>query len=311
MGALARLALPEASQGAPSEAQTQTREAFAFKWQKRDTYDSPAVQAASREWLFRRYCGGDPTQLDRWLAGGRKLILDAGCGAGHSGRLFFGDHLHAHDYLGVDISDAVEVARQRFQEAGLPGDFLRVDLMDLPLPDHSCDLIFSEGVLHHTDSTERAVKHLARKVKPGGLFLFYVYARKGPVREFTDDALREALRPLSDEAAWEALMPLTKLGKALGDLHVTVDIPEDIPLLGIPKGPLDIQRLFYWHVCKDYYRPDWTLEEMNHVNFDWFRPLNCHRQTPEQVETWVREAGLALEALRVEEAGITVVAVRP
>jgi arsenite methyltransferase len=310
-GALERLGIArEAAPGATSEAQGQTREAFGFKWQKRETYESPAMRETARAWLFERYCGGDPALLDGWLAGGRKVILDAGCGAGFSALLFFGDRLREHDYLGIDISEAAEVARQRFAEAGVPGDFLQAGIFEAPVPDGSVDLIFSEGVLHHTDSTERALKHLAGKLAPGGRFMFYVYAKKAVIREFTDDYVREQIRPLSDEEAWAALEPLTKLGMALGELGATVDVPEDIPFLGIRKGPQDVQRLFYWNICKLFYRPDFTLDEMNHINFDWFRPLNCHRQTPEQVAAWCAEAGLTVERLDVQEAGITVVARR-
>jgi len=313
VSALSRLGLRATqSAAAPptSASQSQTEEAFGFKWAKRDTFESPAVQEAGRRWLFERYCGGDPRVLDGWLSGGPKLIVDAGCGAGFSALLFFGERLRAHHYLGIDISDAVDVARARFAEAGLPGDFLKSDVLSAPLPDGSVDFIFSEGVLHHTDSTEGALKHVARKLAPGGRFAFYVYVKKGPIREFTDDFVREHLRPLSDEDAWRELEPLTKLGRALGELGAVVDVPEDIPFLGIRAGRIDVQRLFYWHVCKTYYRPDWTLDEMNHVNFDWFRPLNCHRQTPEQVRRWCEEAGLAVERLDVQDAGITVVARR-
>lgn len=291
-------------------AQQQTEAAFSYKWKRRDTYESPAVQAASRAWLFERYCGGDPRLLDGWLEGGRKVILDAGCGAGHSAILFFGERLRHHDYLGIDISEAVDVARARFEEHGLPGTFRREGILETTVPAQSVDLIFSEGVLHHTDSTEAAFHTLAQKLRPGGRFLFYVYAKKAIVREFTDDHIRDALRGLDDEAAWDALMPLTKLGKALGELDVELEVPEDIEFLGIKRGRLDLQRFFYWNICKLYYRDDWTLDEMNHINFDWFRPLNCHRQTPEQVRSWCDAAGLEIERFEVEEAGITVVARR-
>jgi arsenite methyltransferase len=312
MSALQRLGIapstPNAGPG--SDAQRQTEAAFSFKWGKRSTYESAPVQESSRQWLFERYCGGDERLLDGWLEGGRKLIVDAGCGAGFSALLFFGDRLSRHDYLGVDISDAVEVARARFAERGIPGDFLQAGVIEAPLRDESVDLIFSEGVLHHTDSTERSLKHLARKLKPGGRFLFYVYARKAVIREFTDDFIREQLRPLNDEEAWKALESLTKLGIALGELRVEINVPEPIPFLGIPAGPMDLQRFVYWNICKLYYRPEWTADEMNHVNFDWFRPLNCHRQTPDEVQRWCHDAGLAIERLDVQEAGITVVARR-
>ena len=47
--------------------------------------------------------------------------------------------------------------------------------------------------------------------------LFYVYRRKGPVREFTDDLIRERAAPMTPQDAWEAIVPLTRLGQALGD----------------------------------------------------------------------------------------------
>lgn len=316
MSALKKLGLiteAAVSEGAnQSTAQQQTRDTFGFKWAKRDTYDSPAVQAQARQWLLERYCNNDPGLLDRWLGGGRKIILDAGCGAGYSALAFFGDRLKEHDYLGVDISDAVEIARDRFREAGCQGDFLKRSLLDLDdIPEKSVDIIFSEGVLHHTDNTAQSFAYLAKKVRSGGRFMFYVYAKKAVIREFTDDHIRNAIRPLPDEEAWKALEPLTKLGVALGKLNVELDVPEEIPYLGIKKGKIDLQRFFYWNICKLYYRPEYSLDEMNHINFDWFRPLNCHRHTQEEVWRWCAEAGLEIEHLNVQEAGITVVAKRP
>ena len=102
-------------------------------------------------------------------------------------------------------------------------------------------------------------------------------------------------------------MPLTRLGAALGRLGVEVDVPDDIPYLGIRKGRYDVQRLFYWHVVKLYYREEFTEAECNHVNFDWFRPLNCHRHTVEEVRAWCEELSLRIERLDAQESGITVV----
>jgi len=309
MSALARLGLAGTTTDVTesSQSQQQTGEAFGFKWAQRDSYESPAFQKAIQAWLIERYCGGDATVVDRWLASGRKLILDAGCGAGNPALLLFGQHLEDHDYLGVDISSAVDVARSRFAAAGLPGDFLRADLTAMPIPDESVDLAFSEGVLHHTDDTFAALRALTKKVKRGGRVMFYVYAKKAVIREFTDDHVRDSLADMTDEQVWEALLPLTRLGAALGKLGVEIDVPEDIPYLGIRKGKQDLQRFFYWNVMKLYYRPEFSEAECNHVNFDWFRPLNCHRHTVEEVRGWCNTLGLTIEHLDVQEAGITVV----
>ena len=293
-----------------TDGQSQTRDAFSFKWSRRESYESEAFQANTQRWLYERYCGGDPAELDRWLTKPGQLILDAGCGAGHSAIVFFGDRLKVHHYLGIDVSSAAQVARERFRQAGLPGDFLQVGISEFDAPKESFDLIFSEGVLHHTDDTRASLGSLVSKLKVSGRIAFYVYARKAAIREFTDDFIRGKLSEMTDELAWKALEPLTKLGVALGEIDAVIDVPEDIPYLGIKRGKLDLQRFFYWNICKMYYRPEFSFDEMNHINFDWFRPLNCHRHTPDEIREWCSEFSLDIERLDVQEAGITVVATR-
>jgi SAM-dependent methyltransferase len=296
--------------GMHSRRQKQTGSAFAFKWSKRSTYESERFQDNVRRWLIKRYLGGRPAKLARWLAGGSR-VLDAGCGSGFSASLFFGKAINRIHYLGADISGAVDVARRVFEEKRLQGEFIQADILKLPFSGPTFDLIFSEGVMHHTDSTQRAIKYLSKLLLPSGRFLFYVYRKKAPVREFCDDHIRSCLLGLSDEQAWNTLKPLTRLGKALGDLNITVDVPEAIPYLEIPKGKIGLQSLFYWYFCKAYYKPDFDLDEMNHVNFDWYRPLNCHRHTPAEIRKWCKEAGLSIERFNVELSGISVVARKP
>ena len=289
-----------------SSAQSQTEETFGFKWKKRDTFDSPASLARMREWLLQRY--GDPSTA-AWLSADVKpLVLDAGCGAGMSALELFGPVADRIRYLGVDISEAVDVARARFAERGLNAGFVQADICQLPFAPGSVDVIFSEGVLHHTDSTERALKSLAPLLKRGGRFMFYVYRRKGPIREFSDDFIRAKLQAMPPEEAWRAMEPLTRLGIALGELDAEIVIPEAIDLLDIPAGRINVQRLFYWHVAKMFYRPDLTLDEMNHINFDWYAPANAHRQSPEEIRQWCADAGLEIEREVAEEAGVTIVA---
>lgn len=291
-----------------TDEQAQTGSAFGYQWSRRDTYESDASKKAMKEWLVERYCDNKHEVVKDWLKGGDKIILDAGCGGAFSALLLFGEELNKNDYLGVDISDAVYVARERFKDAGIKADFLQASILDLPIEDESVDVIFSEGVMHHTDSTERALKYLAKKIKSGGMFLFYVYAKKAVIREFVDDHVRQELNKFSDEEAWEKLKPLTKLGIELGKIKEKIEVPEDIPYLGIKKGTYDFQRFFYWNIFKAYYREDFDLEEMNHINFDWYRPLNCQRHTKEEMLKYCDEAGLDIEHINTQEAGFTIVA---
>ncbi len=110
--------------------------------------------------------------------------------------------------------------------------------------------------------------------------------------------------------AWEALKPVTRLGEALARLELELEVPEDVELLNIPAGRLDIQRFFYWHVLKAFYRPETDFDELHHINYDWYAPTNAHRQSPEEVRAWCEEAQLEIEHEDIQESGITVIARR-
>lgn len=292
------------ARAAHSASQEQTSDTFGFKWHKRDTFEGAVVDMATA-WLKERY--GDVVNAP-WFAehGPSPIMIDAGVGAGMSVRQLFGETLNRVRFIGCDVSTAVDVARDRLTAAGMrDGVFIQADLQNIPVPEGSVDLIFSEGVLHHTDNTRNALTRVARHLKPGGRLLFYVYKKKGPIREFTDDYIRDRLQTMSPQEAWDACMPLTKLGKLLGELDIEVDVPEPIELLEIPAGKINLQRLVYWHVFKAYYRPEMNLDEMNHINFDWYAPKNAHRQSPEEVTAWCQALGLEVEDCVVQDAGVT------
>ena len=214
-------------------------------------------------------------------------------------------------YIGIDISEAVDEAKKNLDEIGCDGncEFVQCDLNNIPIS-KKVDAIISEGVLHHTDSTKDGILNLSKMIKPGGYFCFYVYAKKAPIREFTDDYIRDYFKDKNNEETWIELKKLTKLGKVLGDLNISINIEEDIPFLGIKAGKINLQRFFYWYLFKCFYKEGYDIEEMNHVNFDWYRPQNCHRQTPDEVKKWCEEACLKIERMNVEESGITVVAIK-
>jgi len=288
--------------------QAQTRDSFGFKWARRDTYDSPGSRDRMARWLLERY--GFPS-LDAWAAHFDRFsrVLDVGCGSGLSS----GTWLAAPTWtgramwVGVDISSAVDVARDRLGSIANT-HFVQADALDLPLADSTFDAVFSEGVLHHTPSTRAALLSAARVLAPEGEIAFYVYRRKGPAREFTDDYVRESLRGLDDEQAWEVMRSFTRLAQALASVKAVVDVPEAIPLLGIAAGPQDVQRLVYWNFAKLYWNDEMSFEENVHVNFDWYRPLYAHRQTAEDVREWCAEASLDIVRFDTQESGYTVIA---
>lgn len=275
--------------------QKQTESSFGYKWQRRDAWYSPEVFGACQAWLLQRYGFDSAADMRRFFAA-RGRVLDAGCGSGFGSSLWLDPSWTSTgeaEWIGADISQAIDVAQQRL--ANVPGThFVQADILQMPFAEKTFDAIFSDGVLHHTPSTEQALKSLAPLLTDGGEILFYVYRIKSPIREFTDDYVRDAIAHLDPETAWEALKPLTNLGRALAELKVEVDVPEDVPLLGIKKGRIDVQRLIYWHFAKLYWREGFNLEENNHVNFDWYHPRYSWRHTEEEIRRWCREAGLQI-----------------
>lgn len=102
-------------------------------------------------------------------------ILDAGCGIGVCSRYYArkGYEVHA-----IDITPrAVEITQRSFDLYGLQGQVRLGNVEELPYPDRSFDGLVSNGVIHHTPDTEKAVAEFYRVLKPGGIALCCVYYR--------------------------------------------------------------------------------------------------------------------------------------
>jgi hypothetical protein len=154
-----------------------------------------------------------------------------------------------------------------------------------------------------------AVARLWSLVRTGGHLAIYVYRKKAPIREFTDDYLRERITTMDFARAWEACRPLTELGKALSDLNVEFELPSDIPELGMRAGRYDLQRFLYYNVLKMFWNDGMTFDENNLVNVDWFHPAFTYRHTPEEVEGWLRELGMNVLVFDTDDpSGLSVLA---
>lgn len=102
------------------------------------------------------------------------IVLDAGCGMGRHSREIA---QFARQVVAVDFSDAIDQAAHN--TAGLGNvDCLQADLLNLPFADDSFDFVYSIGVLHHLEDTERALAGLVRKVKRGGRLRIYLYWKR-------------------------------------------------------------------------------------------------------------------------------------
>jgi len=105
---------------------------------------------------------------------GRKL-LEVGCGMGSDLLQFArGGAL----VTGLDYTPrSIEISRRRFSMYDVPGRFTVGDAENLPFPDASFDVVYSNGVLHHTPDTQRAIDEVHRVLRPGGIAKIMLYHR--------------------------------------------------------------------------------------------------------------------------------------
>jgi arsenite methyltransferase len=285
------------------DAQRQTAESFGFKWTHGAHWGfEPEHHAVV--WAFWREVFGwsGPDDLRRLMAG--KVVLDAGAGSGSSLNQFVD---WPASIIAADISRAIDVCREHFRDRRHV-TFIQADLSRLPLPDDAVDVVWSNGVLHHTPSVFDGIKALRRHLKRSGLLIFYIYRKKAPIREFVDDFVRDRVAHLRPEDAWKRMEALTAFGRSLSAITQELCIEQDLPELGIKAGHYDVQRFLYYHVLKCYWNRDLSFEDNVHVNFDWYHPQYAHRHTPDEVHAWLAELGLREQSFRVSDSGIAVVA---
>jgi len=135
----------------------------------------------SREWFERieqyRY-SMEPFifSVARFQEHAGKKILEVGVGAGS-------DHLQwakaGAQCHGVDLTDAaIETTRKHLAINGFSSNLQRIDAEQLPFSEATFDVVYSWGVIHHSDQPEAILKEIHRVLKPGGTFLGMMYGRR-------------------------------------------------------------------------------------------------------------------------------------
>jgi ubiquinone/menaquinone biosynthesis C-methylase UbiE len=103
-------------------------------------------------------------------------VLEIGPGGGGHSALF--------KYRGADIT-AVDITPERALGtaiklqlvSGSKGRAFQADAENLPFKDNSFDIVYSNGVLHHSEDTDKCLAEVHRVLKPGGQAIIMLYAR--------------------------------------------------------------------------------------------------------------------------------------
>ena len=121
---------------------------------------------------YQNYAPWMPSLMGfREFAGAR--LLEVGCGMGSDLLQFARGGAIC---TGMDLTPrSIAITRHRFELYGEHADLLIGDGERLPFADRSLDVVYSNGVLHHTPDTAGAIRELHRVLKPGGTAKVMIY----------------------------------------------------------------------------------------------------------------------------------------
>ncbi len=148
--------------GAGDHRDEATIRSFGEEWEKFNTFDEDEIRLAGDEYF-------DIVPDD--LLGPNVVAMDLGCGSGRWTR-----------YLSTKVGhiDSIDPSEAVLHAARTHGDlrnvrWTRAGVDNIPFPDGTFDLIICLGVLHHVPDTEGAIGKAAKKLRPGGHMLLYLY----------------------------------------------------------------------------------------------------------------------------------------
>ena len=225
---------------------------------------------------------------DSDLAG--KVVLDAGCGSGRLTRQI-GEH-GAGLVIGVDMNDAVEDVYRSTRDVENV-HVVQGNIMSLPFKRHVFDLVWSNGVIHHTPDAAACHRSLSKVVKPGGTLYVWVYAKRfSPFKLAKDAADVVRISKLPEPVLLGLCRVLAYPSLALLTLYRGV-----VHLPGVSRTP--------W---LDWTSRRRTLKELRLTWFDTLSPQYDTTHSEPEVIGWFQSAGFediaAIEEPKVGVRGV-------
>jgi len=211
-----------------------------------------------------------------WLASiGRPLrtVLNVGVGLGRES-LALQNVLGGAEVFAVDLNLAVIQAAERLRlQPGL--HIVVASLFKLPFKKHAFDLVYSQGVIHHTFSTREALKSIAAQVAPDGYLFVWVYGLDDHL--VLTGAAGSATRLLY---AFEGVARpvVARMPKAMRGAFFGV--------LTVAAHPLVKARVNN--------KAAWKLVNTNHDLRDWLSPQYAHRHSYNQLFEWFEDLGFEI-----------------
>jgi len=123
---------------------------------------------------YQEYAAWMPRLMEFEKFRGARL-LEIGCGMGSDLLQFARGGARC---TGIDLTPrSIEITRHRFRLYGANAQFMISDGERLPFRTESFEVVYSNGVLHHTPDTAGAIREVHRVLRPGGIAKVMLYHR--------------------------------------------------------------------------------------------------------------------------------------
>ncbi len=163
-----------------------------------------------------------------------RRVLEIGSGAGAHSALF--NHRGA-EVVALDLTpDRVVTTARKLDQLEPTSLAVQGDARRLPFSDGWFDIVYSNGVLHHSPDIDRSVSEVYRVLKPGGLAVVMLYAR----HSFLYKGVLFPVRGVLQGRAWRSRQWLGEATEWMSDRRQTVSNPCTTVFSG-----REIRRLFH------------------------------------------------------------------